>query len=152
MAVNLKLDHQFEKCSNMESFEELFEISKKLNDAHVSGDAQEISQPLDALKKSAEEINRSFCGSWLGYHSRVYYDGLVPAPPGAHFSQEWGLKDMGMTSLGSRGNWREYDYDEVKSVIYADAKNPIFNQRTRRPKKPGSFSITQSQKSFPFYK
>jgi predicted nucleotide-binding protein len=106
----------------MQASEELFEIAKKLNEA--SDARQEVSQPLEAIETSAQRVGRSFCGSWLGYHSRVYYENLVPVPPGANFSQEWGLKDLRSTSLGSRGNWREYDFEKIKSVIYASANNP----------------------------
>src|SRR5262249_16870579 len=62
--------------------------------------------------------------SWLGYHSRVYYEGFVPPPPGANFSQEWGLKNLEFTSLGSRGAWREYNYDDVEAHIEELAKHP----------------------------
>ena len=113
-----------EEISDMQAFEELFELAKRLNDAAASNDAEEIAQPLDALDKAANEVKRSFSGSWLGYHARVYYEGLVPAPPGANFSQEWGLQDLSFTSLGSRGEWREYDFEFVKAHIYEIANNP----------------------------
>jgi hypothetical protein len=108
----------------MKAFEELFEVAKKLNDAAATEDAEKVTLPLDALDKAANQLKRSFFGSWLGYHSRVYYEGLVPAPPGANFSQEWGLKDMSISSLGSRGDWREYDSEEVKAYISEIAKDP----------------------------
>jgi predicted nucleotide-binding protein len=69
-------------------------------------------------------VKGAFSGSWLGYHSRVYYEGFAPPPPGANFSQEWGLKDMNFTSLGSRGAWREYNYDDVEAHIETLAKHP----------------------------
>jgi len=106
----------------MQAPEELFEIAKKLNEA--SDARRAVAQPLEALETSAQQIGRSFSGSWLGYHARVYYEGLVPAPPGANFSREWGLKDLRPTSFGSRGDWRQYDFEEIKSVIYRSANNP----------------------------
>jgi predicted nucleotide-binding protein len=108
----------------MQSYEELFELARKLQEAAAIADAEIISLPLNALSAAADQIKRSFSGSWLGYHSRVYYDGLVPAPPGANFSQEWGLQDMSITSLGSRGDWCEWDFDEVKAHIFDVAENP----------------------------
>ena len=108
----------------MKSFEELFEIAKKLQAAAEAGEAQDISAPLKALGDAANQVKQSFSGSWLGYHSRVYYEGLAPPPAGAHFSQEWGLKDLEYTSLGSRGAWREYRFDVVTSQIFAIAENP----------------------------
>jgi predicted nucleotide-binding protein len=108
----------------MKSFKELFEIAKKLQAAAEIGEANDISAPLKSLGDAAEQVKESFSGSWLGYHSRVYYEGLRPVPAGAHFSQEWGLKDLKFTSLGSRGAWREYRFDDVVNQIFALAENP----------------------------
>lgn len=72
------------------------------------------------LEDAAVKIGRAFSGSWQGYHSRVYYNGLQPPPPGANFSQEWGL----YAGYGKRGDWREFDAEEVKSAIYLLANNP----------------------------
>jgi predicted nucleotide-binding protein len=108
----------------MKSSEELFEAAKNLEAAAALGDTNTIAQPLDALYDAAERVKRSFCGSWLGYHARVYYKDLQPAPPGTNFSQEWGLRDMSHTSLGSHGDWCEFDAAEVKAHIHKLAKNP----------------------------
>ena len=108
----------------MEAYEELFKFARMLDDAANAGDADNIVQPLSAIENAANQVNRSFSGSWLGYHSRVYYDGLVPAPPGAHFSPERGLQRMAVPRLGSRGEWREFDPETVKSHIYAVAGKP----------------------------
>jgi len=108
----------------MEAYEELFKFARMLDDAANAGDADNIVQPLSAIENAANQVNRSFSGSWLGYHSRVYYNGLVPAPPGANFSQEWGLMNLASTRLGSRGDWRQFDPEHVKSHIYALAEVP----------------------------
>lgn len=108
----------------MKAFEELFGLAKQLEAAAETGNAEEIEHPLKALQDAAHEVKRAFSGSWLGYHSRVYYEGFAPPPPGANFSQEWGLKDMNFTSLGSRGAWREYNYVEVEEHIEALANHP----------------------------
>ncbi len=107
----------------MQASEELFQLSKELSENGAIADAAVVTS-LDAVRDAANQVARSFSGSWLGYHSRVYYDGLVPAPPGANFSQEWGLKDLSRTSLGSRGDWRQYDPEAVKEHIYLIAKKP----------------------------
>jgi predicted nucleotide-binding protein len=67
------------------------------------------------LEEAANEVGRAWSGSWLGYHSRVYYKGLLPAPPGAHFSSEWGLRET--FSPGTSGHWQEYDFEEVRAAI-----------------------------------
>jgi predicted nucleotide-binding protein len=108
----------------MEAYEELFKFAGMLDDAANAGDADNIVQPLSALEDAANQVKRSFSGSWLGHHSRVYYNGLVPAPPGANFSQEWGLIKLASTRLGSRGDWRQFDPEHVKSHIYAAAEAP----------------------------
>jgi hypothetical protein len=104
--------------------EELFELAKKLDEAAGAIESENIARPLDALEKAANEVNRSFSGSWLGYHSCVYYADLLPAPPGANFSQEWGLKKLFGSDMGSRGNWREFDPEDVKARIYHKAGEP----------------------------
>src|SRR6185312_6122022 len=108
----------------MKSFEELFEIARKLEVVAENGASDTIDAPLSSLKEAATNIGRSFSGSWLGYHSCVYYNGFEPKPPGANFSQEWGLKDLSITSLGSRGDWREYSRETVIGQIYRLAGNP----------------------------
>jgi predicted nucleotide-binding protein len=107
----------------MNTSEELFDIAKKLDAAGALADANDIGKPLRALSEAAHEIGRAFSGSWLGYHARVYYKDLAPPPAGAHFSQEWGLKDMSITSLGSRGAWREFQFDEIVDAVYHSAGN-----------------------------
>jgi predicted nucleotide-binding protein len=104
----------------MKNYEELFALAKQLKEAAT---ADEIDEPLKAIEAVVTEVGRSFSGSWLGYHSRVYYADLAPTPPGAHFSQEWGLGSR-LSSLGSRGDWQEFDPEEVKSYIYQTAGNP----------------------------
>ncbi len=108
----------------MNLFEELFELAEKLEAAATIREAADVAAPLKALSEAANKAKRSFSGSWLGYHSRVYYDGLLPAPAGANFSQEWGLNDMSYTSLGSRGDWREFQFEEVKAYVLQTAGNP----------------------------
>ena len=81
------------------------------------------SKALDALANAAKEVGRSFSGSWMGYHSRVYYEGFRVPPQGAHFDQEWGLMET-MGRHGSRGAWVEMDGIEVKAHIRKMAGEP----------------------------
>jgi len=104
----------------MSPVQELSDLANRLTAAAAKGDLEDVVSPLKAMDEAAVKISRAFCGSWIGYHSRVYYEGLQPPPPGANFSQEWGL----YTRHGTRGDWREFDPEEVKSAINVLANNP----------------------------
>ena len=107
----------------MTAHEELFQFVEPLNAAATGIDREEISQPIAALRAAVAEVGRSFSGSWLGYHSRVYYESFQTPPPGVHFSQEWGLMDT-FGNHGSVGDWQEYPAEEVKQHVLRLAGNP----------------------------
>ena len=111
----------------MTAHEELFQLAESLNAAAAGIERDEVSQPISALRTAVAEVGRSFSGSWLGYHSRVYYENFQTPPPGAHFSQEWGLMDT-LASLGSVGRWREYPSDGVKQHVLRLAGNPDLSE------------------------
>lgn len=106
------------------TYEELFALAEKMSAAAAVGERREIDAPLAALEEAVESVGRAFSGSWQGYHSRVFYAKLLPPPPGAHFSQEWGLMDNYMSSLGSQGDWKEFDPERVKTYVRDIAGNP----------------------------
>jgi predicted nucleotide-binding protein len=103
-------------------YEELFSLAARLKSQASNADAEEIKKPLASLEEAAKTVGRSFSGSWWGYHSKVYYANLVPPPPGAHFSQEWGLMDS--ISMGSTGDWREFEPEALKTHIRRAAGDP----------------------------
>ena len=108
----------------MTSSDELFEISNRLDTIGNSAEFLAAEESLTELESVSHEVGRAFSGSWLGYHAHVYYDDLQPPPPGAHFSQEWGSKDMSFTSMGSQGEWREYVPEELTRDMRERACNP----------------------------
>jgi predicted nucleotide-binding protein len=75
-------------------------------------DVQELERVVETVANSSKEVGRAWSGSWLGYQSRVYYEGLEPAPPGEHFSSE-----VGFFGGGYPGTWKEYDFDLVRSEV-----------------------------------
>jgi len=107
----------------MKPHEELFAIADTLEAAAQPPELEAAQESLSRLDESAREVGRAFSGSWLGYHSRVYYQGFVRPPPRAHFSQEWGLMELS-SDMGSKGDWREFDPDEVKAYIEENAGEP----------------------------
>jgi predicted nucleotide-binding protein len=108
----------------MTPYEELFAIAGRLEGIRASPELAAADGTLSAMNDVATEAGRAFSGSWLGYHAYVYYNDLTPPPPGAHFSQEWGLKDMSFTSMGSRGDWREYNPNELRTYLRTKVGDP----------------------------
>lgn len=87
---------------------------------------QRVKPSFEASLKRAtdavEHAHKAFCGSWLGYHSRVYYADMEPPPPGAHFSPEWGFIDA--FGHGTVGDWREYDGHAVFEALNSAVGSP----------------------------
>jgi len=103
--------------------DELFEIAERLEATRAKSEQPGIKEPLQKLENAASKAAKSWSGSWLGYHSRVYYENLQSPPPGARFSPEWVLTDMHFID-DTVGDWTEYDYDEVFRTIHEVAGNP----------------------------
>ncbi len=100
----------------MDDFSDTLESIKQTVDAIEAIYCRpEVNESVSGYNESAEEVGKAWCGSWFGYHSRVYYNNLQPVPPGARFSQEWGFLDR--LSNKTVGEWREYDFDAVYSAI-----------------------------------
>lgn len=92
-----------------------------------------FSKPLQALIDAAETVGMSWSGSWLGYHSRIYYAGLAEPPPGARFSKEWGMMDT-FAIRDTVGDWREYRFDDVIDAIKQRAGNPDTTEQEKTSK------------------
>ncbi len=95
---------------------ELQIIADKLT-PYENNEINEVDNLIDVTK----EISKSFSGSWLGYHSRVYYRDFNTPPAGAVFSPEWGLMDV--FSMGSVGDWVKYQHDYVIDYIHHESNN-----------------------------
>lgn len=103
--------------------DELLEIADQLEQLAERAVQPEIKQPLDRLEEAATRVGKAWSGSFLGYHSRIYYKGLKPPPPGAHFSPEWGMKDA-WPIQATTGDWEEFDPVKVEETIRKIAGNP----------------------------
>ncbi len=103
--------------------DDLFNVAEQLESQSNIMKTKEFDDALQRLSDSAELVGKSWSGSWLGYHSRVYYADLSEPPPGARFSQEWGMMDT-FASQNTVGDWREYRYDDVVSAIKQHAGDP----------------------------
>lgn len=101
---------------------ELNAIASEMDQAAELLERSPADEAITAIVEAASTVGLSWCGSWLGYHSCVYYKDLSTPPPGAHFSSEWGLKPV--YGLGSKGDWREYSSDFVRDTILQMAGDP----------------------------
>ncbi len=97
--------------------EELYHIADALIDKFKKFD----SSGLHKIVQVCEEIGRSWSGSCIGYHSRVYYKDLIPVPTDAHFNREWGF--LNKAGNDTVGDWVEYDSGYIVSVIVERAGN-----------------------------
>lgn len=121
----------------MRADEELLALAAKLD---AAADWAETEQPkgiLSALMDAAEDAGRSFSGSWLGYHSRVYYHDMAKPPPGAWFSQMFGLRDTLVSE--TVGDWRIQDPDAVKAHIRKSAGDPDLSEIRRQERTTAAF-------------
>jgi predicted nucleotide-binding protein len=102
--------------------DELKQIHDDLKKVIAQSNDGAIAGPLEALDKGVERVGKSWSGSPIGYHARVYYRNLYSPPAGARFSSEWGLQET--MSWGTTGDWVEYTKDEIVEALYSFASNP----------------------------
>ena len=102
--------------------QELLEIADRMDQLIERGRHLDVQEPLGLLENAANEVGKSWSGSWLGYHAHVYYEGLRPRPPGAHFSQQTGFRDRFLNE--TTGEWKEFDAEFVEASIHERAANP----------------------------
>ena len=105
-----------------EMIDDFSQLSMELDTIISESRFDEFEKPLKKLEQAAKQIEKSWSGSYLGYHSRVYYEKFQVPPPGANFSSEWGL--MGSFLDGTTGNWKEFTYDYVHSKIFEMSGDP----------------------------
>ena len=103
--------------------DELFEISEGLKSLSNRAAHPGVETPLKRLEEAALKVQKAWSGSSIGYHAYVYYRNLLPPPPGAHFSPEWGLMDT-IVRCYTTGDWEEFDPDQVRREIFNLADNP----------------------------
>jgi hypothetical protein len=116
--------------------DDLFAIAESLDSLRGQFEQPKIKGSLEKLESAVSKIGNAWSGSWLGYHSCVYYEDFKQPPPGAHFSQEWGQWRVAFD--GTIGDWTEYAFDDVRQTIYTAAGNPNINALEELSKKAES--------------
>ncbi|WP_330476028.1 TIR domain-containing protein [Terrabacter sp. C0L_2] len=87
---------------------------------------EEMEVHLDRMETLSDRAAKAWSGSNLGYHATVYYKDLESPPPGNHFSSEWGLRST--FAPGTTGDWREYNFEEVKAALLQESGAPDFEE------------------------
>ncbi|MEH2256850.1 TIR domain-containing protein [Nostoc sp.] len=89
-------------------------------------ESSDVTESVKAFQEAVKQAAKSWSGSWLGYHSRVYYNQLQPVPPGARFSQEWGLENKLYND--TKGEWCEYSFDDVYNTLKSNTASLSLEQ------------------------
>lgn len=103
----------------------LDQIAANLEKLEAPLQSEKAKEMLSAADQAVQSVEAAWSGSWLGHHSRVYYQDLVEPPPGAHFSKEWGLDDC--FGHGTIGSWREHRNQDVIDEIWSRAGDLDFD-------------------------
>ena len=106
--------------------EELQDIYDQLQSFVDKANKNNAIKSLEKLEIIASEVGKSWSGSWIGYQSRVYYKKFTMPPAGAHFSSEWGFYEN--IRQDTRGDWTEYQSDQVQEYIRTKAGSPDTKQ------------------------
>ena len=101
---------------------ELFETAETMDQLVERSRQSNVQEPLASLKTVVMEIGKAWSDSWLGNHAHVYYKGLKPRPPGAHYNQDPGFRSS--FQKGTTGEWQEFDPAVVGATIHDRAGNP----------------------------
>lgn len=93
----------------------LIEIETDISKSLDMLEQDSIQEPFLSLENCINKINKSFSGSWIGYHANTYYENFTIPPKNVFFSKEWGLNSTFIG--GTVGNWNIYQPDFVKEYI-----------------------------------
>ena len=104
------------------SYNDLEAVCERMERVSQRGNRKDIQDPLDMLERSAEEVGRSWSGSWIGNHASTYYRSFQIPPPGAIFSQEWGSIPTPLNR--TVGDWVVFDPVSVSEAVFERAGNP----------------------------
>ena len=90
--------------------ETLLTKSKQLEEGAIER-LSELKKQCDRLFEAAAGLSNSWSGSWLGYHSELYYRDFETPPLENRFDPEWG--GIHGIPLG----WQSRNAEEVKKRI-----------------------------------
>ena len=81
--------------------------------------AKSMRETVRKVRDEAQRVEKSWCGSSLGNHAKMYYQGLEPVPKHAYWDVEWGMADGDLHPSKTKGTWQKYMIDEINDEIYS---------------------------------
>lgn len=100
----------------MNILEELEEIKTKCE--FSLNEFESINADFTKVYNAIKNISKSFSGSWLGYHSNIYYIDFEEPPSSHKFNIMHGYTNSRMAS-----HWKEFTFDEVNEEIIKKSGN-----------------------------
>lgn len=82
----------------------------------ITPSIKNCKEDLNKLAEIISKIEESWSGSWIGFHSNLYYRGYKKPIWNEGFDSEWG------SIQGIPESWEEKSYDEIASFIDANYK------------------------------
>lgn len=96
--------------------ENLVELSRKLEASTDMLTTADVQAQKEAVQEATGAIGESWCGSFIGYHSRTYLQGFRRATGQDFFDREWGINIDGICSQTTPG-WGVYTESDVIELI-----------------------------------
>jgi predicted nucleotide-binding protein len=90
-------------------------LAEKLDQAAAAIRDPQVEDPLNAMRSAVEEVGLAWSESPIGYHARIYYEGLSAPPHGAMFDRDWGW--LPAFSNRTRGDWEVFGESDVITEI-----------------------------------
>ncbi|MHB8843944.1 MAG: TIR domain-containing protein [Nitrospirota bacterium] len=117
-------------------------IQHKCHNVLSLRDDQFIQDNTTVFKSNLSQISKSFSGSCIGYHARIYYRQFQTPQPGDHFSVEWGF--MQRLSNPTSQNWVEYTEETVRKAARTDVA-PDYDDRLKQVSKHAEQTCEESR-------
>jgi predicted nucleotide-binding protein len=96
--------------------DDLVRTARRCERAARALDAEPVASMIERLRVEAANVGKAASGGWLGYHARIYTEGLRPKSPSDYFDTEWGSEGA-FSSRTQGGPWAIYDYEAVLDEI-----------------------------------
>lgn len=103
-----------------DTLDDLTRIAQRCERAARSFNSEPLNSSFKRLMDATGSLGAAWSGSPIGYHARVYTEGLQARRPGENFDSEWG--GIGGPCCRTTGSWAEFAYDQIQAEIQRQAQ------------------------------